>query len=223
MLGYLQMVGLLALVFGVCAGASYVFHASQRRRSAPVQLAENATVRMVGSGGVYRCHYLRESRRGLVFSAPIQRDRYVPIREGESMVIQAPQDSSLLTFRTTVLERDAETHEFILARPVSIRNIDRRTEERDTSIDGAPAVMNGTAATIVNLSAGGAKVITTDEIDPGDQVRLELPNGLGEAYGWALDTTASNRGRIPARAVRIRFSMPLSGLRRVRTKRFDLG
>jgi len=222
MLSFLQLVGVFSVVFGVTVAISYGIHVVKRPRINKVDLPENATVRMVGAGGVYRCHYLRAERRGLVFSSPIQRDHYVPLRAGESLMIQVPMPESLLTFRTTILERDADQHEFLLAHPEGIKRIDRRSEVRDTTIDGQEAILNGDSATMVDLSAGGAKVITSQVVDPGDQVRLELPANLGSAYGWALESTATHRGRQSARAVRIKFQVPLSGLRSQRTKRFDL-
>jgi len=222
MLSFLQLVGVFSVIFGVSLAVAYGIHAVRRPRLSQVTLSENATVRMVGAGGVYRCHYLRSDKRGLTFSSPLQRDHYVPLRVGEQLMVQVPMPESLLTFRTSILERDAERHEFLLAHPEGVRNIDRRSEVRDVSVEGQRAVLNGDPATMMDLSAGGAKVLVDQDVDPGDQVRLELPMNLGSAYGWALESTASHRGRQSARAVRIKFQVPLSGLRAQRTKRFDL-
>jgi len=222
MLSLLQLVGVFTVVFGFSLATAYAVHAARRNRIAPVDLEENAMVRFVGAGGVYRCHFVRSDRKGLVFSSPIQQDHYVPLRAGEMIMVQSPKDDGLMTFRTTILSRDAETHEFLLAHPQQVKHVDRRSEPRVKSFEGEKVRINGDEATMIDISAGGAKVVTEREIDPGDQVRLELPQNLGSAYGWALESTAANRGRRSARAVRVKFQVPLSGLRAQRTKRYDL-
>lgn len=210
----LQMLGLLALVFVVSMTISYVIsHPRRRRKLTLVPLPENTSVRMIGPGGVYRCHFLRQSKAGLTFSAPLQRDVYVPLRVGEIMMIQAPLNDSVVTFRAAVIGRDADTHEFTLATPERIRHVDRRVESRDTNIRGRIVALNGQSATILDLSAGGAKVLCQAHgINAGDAVRLNLPDEMGVVYGWALEAIPTADGAYRSQAVRIRFETPLDGL-----------
>lgn len=218
----LQLIGLFILVFGVSLIASFGLHSMRKPWRKKLEIEPNTMVRLVGAGGVYRCHYLSHDRKGVRVSSPIQRDHYIPLRVGEQMMVQVPQDAGLLVFRTTIIERDAESHEFLLGSPEAVRHIERRSEQRDSSVEGKGIEFNGEPATLIDISAGGAKVLTQVEVDPGDQVRIKLHANLGEAYGWALESTASQRDRRPARAVRVKFQIPLSGLRGIRARRYDL-
>ena len=218
----LQLVGLFILVFGVSLVASFGLHSMRKPFRKKLEIEPSTMIRLVGAGGVYRCHYLSHDRKGVRVSSPIQRDHYIPLRVGEQMMVQVPQAGGLLVFRTTIIERDADAHEFLLSSPEGVRNIERRSEHRDTTVEGQDVVFNGEPATLLDISAGGAKVLTQIEIDAGDQVRIQLHSNLGEAYGWALESTASQRDRRPARAVRVKFQIPLSGLRGIRARRYDL-
>lgn len=219
----LQMVGLLAVVFGISMGLSYAVSARNRKHIQLVPIPENTSCRVIGPGGVYRCYFLRRSKKGLVFSAPLQRDSYVPVRLGEVMMVQAPMADSIVTFRAAVCARDADTHEFTVDNPDRIRHINRRAEDRDTSLEGTIVNVNGTPAALVDLSACGAKVVVADVVRPGDSVCLDLPEDYGVAHGWALESTPTADGRRLARCVRIRFEQPLSGLQSKRRRHMYLG
>lgn len=217
------MVGFLAVVFAASIGISYLLTRSRRKLVTLVPLPENARVRMVGPGGSYRCFFLRRSKLGLVFSAPIQRDHYVPVRVGESMMVQAPLADSILTFRTSVVERDVDTHEFTLANPERIRHVDRRSERRDSTLSGSIIRLNDQPASLQDLSAGGAKVISNLLVRPGDTVKVELPGDYGTIYGWALEATPTAQGTGVSRELRIRFEEPLSGLAGIQRRNHYLG
>jgi hypothetical protein len=139
------------------------------------------------------------------------------------MMVQAATDTAVLTFRAAVVSRNADTHEFTLARPERVRHVERRAELRDSSYDGMIGRINGTSATLQNLSAGGACVVTAAPVRAGDQVTLDLPMGLGEVQGLALESTATAQGRTLSRAVRIRFEVPLAGLRPVAPRKAAWG
>ena len=212
MIAVLQMVGLLALVLATSMAVSYWITAKSRKKVVLVPIPENTRVRMVGPGGAYRCYFLRRTKAGLVFSSPLQRDHYIPVRVGETMMVQAPLSDCVLTFRASILGRDADTHEFTLSLPERIRHIDRRSESRDHSVQGSIVSLNNERATLCDLSAGGARVVCGGKIVPGDAVRLDLPSDLGTTYGWALECVPSVMGNASAKEIRIRFEAPLSGL-----------
>lgn len=223
MLELLQMVGFLALLFAASMAVSYAVTARKRKKLLIVPLPENTRVRMVGPGGSYRAFFLRQTKNGLVFSAPLQRDHFVPVRIGEALMVQAPLDDSIVTFRSTVTHRDPVTHELTLAAPSRIKHSDRRTEDREANLRGAIVKANGETSTLLDLSAGGARIVTTAPIEPGDTVRLELPMDYGTAHGWALESIAIAQGRSQAREVRLRFEEPLSGLVTHRRRQLYLG
>lgn len=219
----LQLVGLVAIVFGLSMAISYAMSASKRKRQSNLSLPENTSVRLVGPGGVYRSYFLRKSSKGLVFSAPLQRDNYVPVRPDECLMVQVPVEGSIITFRASVRNRDKDTHEITLNFPERVRQVDRRSEPRDRSLEGSEIALNSQTATLVDLSAYGAKVITLDDIKPGDTIRLDLPNDYGQAYGWALESSAVASNGRQARAVRIRFDTPLSGMKSKQRRHLYLG
>lgn len=214
-----QLLGVFACAFGVCYAVSYLLLARKRKPVALFPVSEGTRVRMVGRGGVYRAHFVRHTKAALVFSAPLQRDSYVPLRTGDSIIVQAPTDDGVLTFRASVIERDSDTHEFTLAVPTRVRQIDRRSEPRDHTVAGQPALVNGSAAELLDLSASGAKLMTKSSVEPGDTVQIELPSGFGSAMGWILEvTTVALDGKLCS-TIRIAFDQPLSGLQAASRRR----
>ena len=170
------------------------------------------SVRLVGPGGVYRCHLLRKERDGLVFSAPLQRDHFVPLRVEEKLMVQMPVVDGLVTFRSEIMSRDAEEHSIKLETPKRFRHVDRRSEPRDDRVCGREVSLNGSAAALVNLSAGGARVVTPLALKPGERIQVQLGMEAAVCFGWALESIADHLGVEPARSVRVRFEAPLSGL-----------
>lgn len=208
----LQLVGVFIFTLGVSMAISFFFIGRKRKQVKLLPLHENTSVRMIGPGGVYRCYYLRKSKDGLVFSAPLQRNVHVPLRKGEVMMVQAAVAQSVLTFRSPVIGRDADTHEFTLDYPERFRHVDRRSEPRDSSIGGTIIRINQQPATLLDISAQGARLFTRTNINPGDVVSIDLPDAHEPAYGWALESTPDSMGTNSGRTIRIRFEQPLTGL-----------
>lgn len=208
----LSMIGLFAVVFGTSLALTYLFTHLRANKRENVSLPEGAKVRMVGAGGSYRCYFARSEPKGLVFSAPLQRDRYVPLRVGDSLIVQAPFEGGLLTFSGEIIERSAEAHEIMVAHPKIVRRMDRRSEARDTTCRGSEALLNGMAAKMVDLSAGGARVLAGGTVKPGEIVTLELPLGLGAVPGWALESLPAAWMDRQGSEIRIQFQQPLVGL-----------
>lgn len=169
-------------------------------------------VRMVGPGGAYRCHFQFMRGDNLVFSSPIQADRYVPIRVGERLLVQAPGNDCLITFRSNVLERDSSKHELVLEPPTYVRRTERRSEDRRSRLAGEDALMNGEVAEVVDLSAAGTCLLTYRKPVPGERVRVVLPSTGLDAFGWTLDCSRASLGTHQAYRVRVQFEEPLAGL-----------
>lgn len=208
----LSMLGLFALVFGFSMAVTYLVSSWKGRKVQEVNLPAETKVRLVGAGGAYRCYYLRTEREGLIFSTPLQKDRYVPLRIGDSIIVQAPTSEGLVTFSSEILERSSESHELRLGHPKIVRRTDRRSEPRLTLFDEAVVQLNGQPSHLKDLSAGGGRVVTKAVIGPGDRVTMSLPKGLGKVEGWTLDTQPAALEGHPAREVRIQFDQPLAGL-----------
>lgn len=182
-----------------------------RRRPAEARtlgLEPGHRLHLVTAGGSYRCTYLDDSRAGLKVSAPLSRDVYVPLRVGETVVAQCPVSEGLVTFRTEVIDRDAETHTFVLRRPGAFRRTDRRTEPR-IALDRFVTI-NGHEASLVNASLHGLCVRTWERFSPGDWVEVSLGQGSPVACGWILATAPSSMDGRPSADVRLRLDGQLS-------------
>lgn len=215
MADFLNMVGTMVLLFAVSLGFGYLYSRVQRKAVPQLPKIEpNTSCRIVGPGGVYRCYFVGEGKDGLTFSAPLQRDHYVPIRAGEILTIQIAAGDGVLTFRSTVSGRSRDTHEFTVFQPTRFRHHDRRTEGRDIAVRGRQVEVNGNLGELVNISPSGARVVTTDRIASGERIAVRLQHELEPMLGWALESTASSLGKSQARSVRVRFDAPRLTLRK---------
>lgn len=216
----LSALGLFALIFGLSMGVSYVVTSWRGRHVEKVNIEPNSKVRLIGPGGAYRCYFIKSTDKGLIFTSPLHKDSFVPVRAGESLMVQVPTADGLLTFSSTVVSRDAESHELLLSHPTAVRRTDRRAEPRDTAYRGTTVKVNGEQAELIDLSAGGAKIVGSGSIRPGDAIEVQLPTGLGQADGWALECLPASFGTRQGSEVRICFDHPLAGLRSPRVNRF---
>ncbi len=209
---FFEMIGLLTVVCAGCLCFSYLFANRRKIRPTLPAIPEGTSIRLVGPSGAYRSTLVMVDHNGIVLTSPMHRNSHVPLRVGDSLMVQVPLASGVLTFRSTVTERDAKTHQFTLETPVASKLIERRTEGRDKRFEGTGVVVNGVSATLVDLSAGGAKLVTSEFVKAGEVVRVQLPSGMGVVMGWALESTATAQGHLAARELRVRFETPLAGL-----------
>ena len=207
-----RLIATIVLLFGGSMLITYCLTWYVSSRGHRVGLAPNSPVRLIGAGGSYRCHYLRSEGRTLVFSSPLQADRYIPLRPGEKVLVHAPGDGHFLAFRSEVVGRNGEAHEIQLQAPAYVRRVDRRSEERSTGNASEDVVLNGEMASIIDLSANGACVLASRFPKPGERVFLALPSADSHALGWVLEAMPSAFGHRPGYKVRIRFIEPMSGL-----------
>jgi len=208
----LEVIGFFALA--LLSGAVLGTIVSMRRKSKHnvLDLPAHTKARMVGPKGVYRCYFVSSEKEGLVFSAPLQRDHYVPVQVGEPFMAQVPTSDGVLTFRTEIVSRDPVTHQFTVAHPAAVRRIERRAELRESVFDGIEAKVNDEPAVLCDLSLNGAKLVTHCDIAAGEPVRVVLPDGRGVCEGWALESVPGAWGSAVGRVVRVRFREPLGGL-----------
>ncbi len=212
MIEIVKVVASVVLFFGGSLLVSYCVASYIAARKHRIELSEGTAVRLVGPGGAYRCHFHGFRDDNLVFSSPIQADRYVPIRCGEKVYVQAPGSGCMLSFRTVVVQRDSEAHELVLASPQYVRRNERRTEKRATTLAGEDALIDGELASIVDLSAAGACFLAKRRPCPGDRLRIVLPSSELDAEAWTLDSTPAEIGPHKGFKVRVQFTEPLAGL-----------
>ncbi len=207
-----QMIGLFMVVFGASWAVGAIRSSKPRQAEELRDIPENAKLRLIAPGGSYRSRFLSLSEAGMVVSAPLQQSHFVPLHEGEKIVVQVPLSSGILTFHTEIVKRRSEGHELVLRLPERARKSDRRSEPRFTKWSGEKAAINGRTSEIVDLSAGGARIYTDQHVAAGDHIRVTLPEGLGEAWGWALEIVPASRHAVRGSELRIQFEAPLSGL-----------
>lgn len=203
---------LCALILGFVFSRAAVQH---QKRPVRLELTEGFKLKLVTPSGAYRCFVEKDGRSGIVVSAPLHRDAYVPLRVGDLVLVQVATACGLMTFRTSVTERILETHSLVLAHPRTVRKTERRSYRRQVPLGDSHCRLNGVPSRLCDFSEFGAKIVSACPIEPGDAVIVELPDGAGEARGWALDSIpVIGQGR----ETRIRFEDPLvhlSSLRKV--------
>lgn len=199
------VVALVCLYFGGAILVSYCMFWYFASKQADPCLAENTSVKLVGPGGTYRCHYLRRDDDFLIFSNPLQADRFVPIRPGEKMMVCSASSKGFVTFSTQVLERDANRHELKLALPNFIKRSERRAAPRLTSLKGEDVLLDGEPAEIVDHSPIGMCVLASDRPQQGEVVHVALPSHGVSASGWAVDAVPASIGKYASFKVHIQF------------------
>lgn len=200
------------LLFGgsilVSYGVAWLLAARKHRYS----IAEGASVRLVGPGGAYRCHFVRKTDDEIEVTSPIQADRFVPIRVGEKLLVQVASEDCLLSFSTVVLSRDSDKHALVLRAPSTLRRIERRSERRSERLSGEDVLIDGEVASLVDLSAAGLSAVMLKRPKSGSRMRVVLPGSGLDAFGWALESSQAAFGIHPGYRVRIQFEEPLAGL-----------
>jgi len=205
--GTLELIGSLAIVFAASCGIAYALTRLKLGNRVPFVPAETP-IRLSAASGSYRSRVLECNPDGWVIAAPLQRDAYVPLRVGESVVVQAPAEKGLWMFRSEVRERRLDGHVFVLAKPERAYLKDRRSCRRDASVSGQQVLLNGSETELSDLSSGGARVLTTAAVTPGDRAVVRLAANEPEIEAWILDCAAipSSDGR---RRVRLCFAEAL--------------
>lgn len=212
MIEVLKVLATVVLFFGGSLLVSYCVVTAVSSKKHKLSLEVGTTVRLVGPGGAYRCHYLGNRDEHMALSSPIQADRYVPIRVGERIYVQAPGKNCMVSFRTSVVARDIEAHELIVETPDFVRKSERRSENRMTRLAGEDALVEGELAMIVNLSAAGACLIMSRRPAAGDRLHVVLPSSQLDSVAWALEATPDVLDGKTGYRVRMAFEEPLAGL-----------
>jgi c-di-GMP-binding flagellar brake protein YcgR len=154
---------------------------------------------------MHRSRFARQTENGWVIGAPLSRDAYVPIRVGEKLTVVMPTDKGLRQFETEVVLRDTETHELTVKIPARMSVVERRQSERIDKFLNPNALIEGKAATLVDLSTGGVRLVTSEPLKRGERAAIDLPDN-GRVFGWVLDSAPSSPGYV----LRLRFEEPVN-------------
>lgn len=199
----LELCGMFAIVFAISVAASYILVTFKLKKTLPNPL-DNGVLHLRSGTAMHRSRFARITAEGWVIHAPLSRDAYVPIRPGEKITVLMPTDKGLRHFETEAIARDAKTHELTIKPPVRMTVVERRQSERVDKFLNPNASIEGRAATLVDLSAGGVRLVTGEPLKRGERAAIDLPT-MGRVFGWVLDSAPSSPGYV----LRLRFEEPL--------------
>jgi hypothetical protein len=202
---FLQLFGFFGLSFAGSVAVAWIWYSVRQGRRSAVNIPENASARVVSEGQVYRTRLIATTPLGLRFSAPMQQGHYVPVRQGAPVAVEAPTPSGVLRFRSTILDRDADSHSFLVAQPTSSALRERREGCRYRDLEDLSAWIDGEPCRIVDLSQWGARVAFSRPIPKGDRVLLRLGWMRSELGAWSLEALAGEAGSGYGHVARLRF------------------
>ena len=187
---------------GAIAAKAVVSLGSRSRRDGCTPV-ENAKVRMKTSTALYRCRLISHDRNSWVFTAPMQRDNYVPISVGEQVTCEVIANGGLIVFSTVVTSRKAIEGSIVVASPKNVKLENRRDQSDRKEIDMA-VVVAGKNGAVIDLSPGGARVKIQGFEREGNMVRVDLPSG--ESRGAiVVDSKNDHMGSV----IRLKFDEPI--------------
>ena len=176
-------------------------------RRSNLRLEPGTTVQFRTATGLYRSRFLGAGRDGWQFSAPLQRDSFVPLRVGEPMTVQATGAGGVLSFRSRVIDRQMTTHDFMLAPPERVVRTERRATKR-VPCQGATGEIEGRPAFFTDLSRTGARLECQTAAERGERVSIRTPGGE-VAPAWVLEALPVGERGSGLVALRLVFEEPL--------------
>jgi hypothetical protein len=205
----LEMVGWYAGLFSLSLAVSWSLHSFLSRRKSRVALDENAPLRILANGEVFRTRLISSAGNRWQFRAPMQDDAFVPIRVGESLTIEAPTERGLLRFRSVVTDRDATSHTLQILPPSVFYLVERRGAIRLEPQQDVPAYVDNLAGFLMDLGEHGARVRLNGFLARGERVRLVVPRAEIDVSGWVLETGSALVGPGLGSWARLRFEEPM--------------
>ncbi len=200
-----ELIGYFAILFAAAAGMGY--WVSQRRLGRPIKaLPEGCVVRVKSGNHLYRSRFVESNQEGWVFSAPLSRDRFIPLTIGERIVLETSRPDGLLVFETVVVSRAMHPHTLTVRSPKELRPVNRRREARILG-DAWPEVWLGpTPGRLLDVSGSGARVLAGRRIEVGTPVtvRLECVPEPVEATVVGCETFCKES------TLRVRFLQPIA-------------
>lgn len=205
----IQLSGYFACTFAACVGLSYAWFAWRRRKRPALSPEVNTTVRFRSGGAMYRSSFLRETTKGWLLSAPIQREHYVPIRVGEEIKAEIATPKGVLFFRSEVLERTTHPWRLLIRAPDHFELRERRSHPRRRDLEGLRADIDGHAAVLMDLSTLGARVTSTVCGERGERIRVDLPWLAAPCFAYVVEVAPPRDPQSTGIEMRLRFEEPL--------------
>lgn len=204
----IEVFQVLLATTGVFLASSLIAYGIGKARQTRIQ-SHTRTLRPTGavliktSSGVYRARFDHAEPGVWVLDAPVQRDSYVPLREGEEVILDAPVAGGAVVFRSVVLERDAVTKQYRFKVPANLHATERREVRRQALQD--ECLINGMPGKMLNYSAEGALVLSGLKLKEGQVVHLKV--GSQELTGTTLDSAYESFGTNLGGLTRVKFDV----------------
>jgi hypothetical protein len=186
-----KLSGSFLLLFGLSVGIAFALGLAVRALRRTPRPLPNGQLRIRSGASVYRARFLGETAQGWTFSAPLQRNAYVPLRVGEPLIIEAPSERGLLRFRTMLIDRCHDSATMVAQRPAQVHVEERRANRRLYDLKDAAVTVEGHRAELINISACGACVSLAHGLQPGERIRVDLPWREEPCFAWVLDAERS--------------------------------
>lgn len=200
---FIQIVGYFSLVFIVSMGAGWLATSFATKRRAQKLPLPNGSLQIRSDHKVYRSSFLERTDRGWRISAPLARDSYVPLRNGEGISVIAPAEGGVYRFKSSIVERYESDHSFLIAAPSPSHFLNRREESRIRFSSPPEIELEGSQATLLDLSTWGAQIESRQKFGRGERLKLRLPGADADVYAWALEAVQGGS------RVRVRFEEAL--------------
>jgi hypothetical protein len=206
----ITLCGYFTLVFACSVGAGWLLTTMRRSTKLVREPAPDSAVRLRGPEAMYRAYFVGGDRSVWRVTAPLSRDRFVPLRSGEKLVLEAPSSQGALLYKTVVVGRDPETHEILLKKADPVLPVERREDPRLEGCRGREVLLEQGPATLLDLSSCGARLFTQEQVARGERVRLDLEWLDEPIFGWVLESQTLVHEGLTGREVRMRFEEAIS-------------
>lgn len=185
----------------------YLFTQLAQRRSRPIFFQVGRKVRLTCDQGIFVVRLDSQKDYRLWLDAPLVANSHVPIRVGTKVYLEIPLESGVCKFRSEVKDRDPNSHLLQIDLPRDLKKEERRNEPRDYFADGLVTKLNRSSALLVNVSPGGACLVSREEVSVGDWVTLDLPEESGR-YACVLESKPDSLDGRLASKIRVVFAEP---------------
>lgn len=208
-MGFIELTLELTALFAAAALAAYIIHRAPWKKPRTLELADGLQLRLRSPNGMHRTRILAQTERGWRISAPLNRDAFVPIREGESVTVETPTENGLLYFRTHVAGRDVDSHTLEIERPQQWFSSERREAKRLADVNTLSVRLEDTDARLLDLSEHGMRLLVTGRFARGERVGLTVSWTPEPIFAWVLEAKPAAVGQRQGVDLRLRLEEPL--------------
>lgn len=201
----LSAVSLLAFLLSLAISYGIAWLIKQlRHQSMPLP---GAVLRIRCSGSLHRVKFLGATPEGWSFTPPLDEGVPIPIRVGETLLVEAPCPGGAVRFRSQLVWRSANPLMMVMQAPRDCKPVDRRTSKRLTPVGELTVALEGARSALVDLGEHGARVLTDAQIGRGERVHLSFFWSEQPLAAHVLDIATPDRTDFK-REVRLVFEEP---------------